>query len=126
VERALGIGGVFVRARDPEALRAWYERNLGIELQPYGGATFRAQEGDVTIWFLTEPNETSFGEPAQGVMVNFRVADLDAMLAQPRVAGAPVDEAVQESEHGRFGWATDPEGNRFELWQPPPGRYPEG
>ncbi len=59
-------------------------------------------------------------------MLNYRVADLDAMLEQLRVGGVEVDERVEESEHGRFGWATDPEGNRFELWQPPPGRYPEG
>jgi predicted enzyme related to lactoylglutathione lyase len=52
-------------------------------------------------------------------MVNYRVSDLDGMLAQLRAAGVPVDDKIDESEFGRFGWATDPEGNRFELWQPP-------
>jgi predicted enzyme related to lactoylglutathione lyase len=56
-----------------------------------------------------------------GFMINYRVADLDAMLAQLRAAGANVDDRIEESEYGRFGWATDPEGNRFELWQAPPG-----
>jgi len=126
MERVLGIGGVFVRANDPDRLRAWYAEHLGIDLKPYGGATFRATEGDVAIWFLTPREDPYFGRPEQPVMLNFRVADLDAMLAQLRSAGTEVDEGVHESEHGRFGWATDPEGNRFELWQPPPGRYPDG
>ena len=64
------------------------------------------------------------GAAEQRAMLNYRVSDLDAMLAQLRTAGVPVDERVAESEHGRFGWATDPEGNRLELWQPPAGNYP--
>jgi predicted enzyme related to lactoylglutathione lyase len=55
-------------------------------------------------------------------MVNFRVADLDAMLAQLRLAGVEVVDALEESDDGRFGWAIDPEGTRFEMWEPPPGR----
>ena len=52
-------------------------------------------------------------------MINYRVDDLDAMLEQLRGAGVTVDEKIEESEYGRFGWAMDPEGNRFELWEPP-------
>lgn len=59
-------------------------------------------------------------------MVNYRVRDLGAMLAQLREAGVEVDEHVEEHEFGRFGWAVDPEGNRFELWEPPMGSVPEG
>ncbi len=55
-------------------------------------------------------------------MVNYRVDDLDGMLERLRQAGVPVDERVEEHEFGRFGWAVDPEGNRFELWQPPSGQ----
>jgi predicted enzyme related to lactoylglutathione lyase len=55
-------------------------------------------------------------------MINYRVTDLDAMLAQLRRAGAKVDDRIDDGPDGRFGWAADPEGNRFELWQPPPGR----
>jgi len=55
-------------------------------------------------------------------MVNFRVADLDALLAQLRAAGVEVVDALEESEYGRFGWAVDPDGTRFELWEPPPGQ----
>ncbi|MGZ6729518.1 MAG: VOC family protein [Gaiellaceae bacterium] len=59
-------------------------------------------------------------------MLNYRVRDLDAMLAQLRAAGVEVKDEIEDSEHGRFGWAKDLEGRLLELWQPPAGRYPEG
>jgi predicted enzyme related to lactoylglutathione lyase len=124
-ERVTGIGGVFIRAERPQELAAWYARHLGIDVQPYGGATFRAAEGDVTIWAFFPDDTDYFGPSGQIQMLNFRVRDLDAMRGQLRAAGAYVDPNVHESDHGRFGWAEDPEGNRFELWQPPPGRYPD-
>jgi predicted enzyme related to lactoylglutathione lyase len=118
MERATGIGGVFFRARDPEKLAAWYAKHLGIELTPWGGHVYEAEEGDVTVWAIFPSDSDHFGRRDQQAMVNYRVRDLDAMLAQLREAGAVVDDDVQEDEIGRFGWATDPEGNRFELWQP--------
>ena len=116
MERATGIGGVFFRARDPDALRRWYAEHLGIDVQDYGGASF---EGGPTVWSIFAAETDYFGPSGQQSMVNYRVSDLDAMLAQLREAGASVEDKVEESEFGRFGWATDPEGNRFELWQPP-------
>ena len=123
-ERVSGIGGVFFRARDPERLREWYAEHLGIELRPFGGAVFFAADGDITVWHASTADDDYFGPPEQRVMLNYRVSDLDAMLGQLRAAGVPTDERVEESGHGRFGWATDPEGNRLELWQPPTGEYP--
>ena len=117
MERVEGVGGVFFRARDPERLLAWYREHLGVEPAPdFQGQTF---EDGPTVWALFPAGTDYFGPSGQSLMVNYRVRDLDAMLAQLRAAGVPVDEAVHESEFGRFGWATDPEGNRFELWQPP-------
>jgi len=117
VERVIGIGGVFFRARDPDALRHWYADHLGIELEDYGGAIFPA-DGE-TVWSIFPAETDYFGPSGQLSMLNYRVRDLNAVLAQLREAGAPVDEEIEEDENGRFGWATDPEGNRFELWQPP-------
>ena len=117
MERALGIGGVFLRADDPEALRAWYEANLGIPIEPWGGNAFVADAGDATVWSIF-PGDTEYWPAEKQTMVNYRVRDLDAMLAQLRAAGAEVDERIEEQEFGRFGWAVDPEGNRIELWQP--------
>jgi len=121
VERVLGIGGVFLRARDSRALRDWYSEHLGIELEDWGGHVFRAEAGDATVWAVFDPDTDYFGRKDQQAMVNYRVRDLDAMLAQLRGAGIEVDEHVEEQEFGRFGWAVDPEGNRFELWQPAGG-----
>ena len=120
-ERAVGIGGVFFRARDPEALRAWYAEHLGIDMEDYG-TTFTAREGDQTVWAPFAGDTDYFGPSGQQLMVNYRVADLDAMLAQLRTAGVAVDDALHESGNGRFGWATDPDGNRIELWEPAPGQ----
>lgn len=128
-----GIGGVFFRARDPKALAAWYREHLGIEV-PAGGnfATFAVRSDGCdasgapleTVWSVF-PNDTAyFGEAPAGWMVNYRVADLDAMMSQLRAAGIWVSDTVEESEYGRFGWAQDPEGTRFELWQPPPNGLP--
>jgi predicted enzyme related to lactoylglutathione lyase len=113
-----GIGGVFFRARDADALRRWYADALGFELDDYGGKLFEAAAGDQTVW-SPFAGDTDYWPRDQQAMINYRVDDLDAMLERVRAAGAEVDEKVEEHEYGRFGWAVDPEGNRFELWQPP-------
>ena len=116
MEHVLGIGGYFMRAADPDALGAWYRDCLGLDAdehglwQPAAGPTVFATFGSDTDYF---------GARSQQAMVNFRVADLDAMLAQLRAKGADVADETEDMEGvGRFGWVTDPEGNRVELWQP--------
>jgi predicted enzyme related to lactoylglutathione lyase len=117
VERVLGIGGIFLRSADPEALRAWYETQLGIPISSWGGNAFVADARDATVWSIF-PGETEYWPGGQQTMVNYRVRDLDAMLGQLREAGVEVDERIEEQEFGRFGWAVDLDGNRFELWEP--------
>jgi predicted enzyme related to lactoylglutathione lyase len=120
MERVTGIGGVFFRVRDAEKLRAWYRDHLGIDVDPaWGGCAFNWREPGSTVWSTFAADSQYFPGP---YMINYRVTDLDAMLAQLRRAGAKVDDRIDDGPDGRFGWATDPEGNRFELWQPPPGR----
>jgi predicted enzyme related to lactoylglutathione lyase len=120
VERVTGIGGLFFRAKDPAALAAWYHEHLGIDPVPEDehGSPW-SQEAGPTV-FAPFPGDTDyFGRDEQQWMLNFRVSDLDAMRAQLLAAGAAVDDEVQALDGiGRFGWATDPEGNRFELWEP--------
>jgi catechol 2,3-dioxygenase-like lactoylglutathione lyase family enzyme len=122
VERVTGIGGVFIRSAEPEALRAWYAEHLGLDVNAeWGGAVLTSVGGEALTWAVF-PGETEyFGEPSQQAMVNYRVRDLDAMLAQLRAAGVTVDDKVEELEFGRFGWATDADGNRIELWEPAAG-----
>ena len=102
-------------------LRDWYVEHLGIEVSEWGPKPFEWTPGGSTTWAVFDHDTDYFGRPDQAFMVNFRVADLDAMLAQLRSAGVEVIDALEESEYGRFGWAVDPEGTRFELWEPPPG-----
>ncbi len=125
MERVQGIGGVFVRVRDREATGAWYRDHLGIDVNTaWWGAVFKwSEQADAdrgsTTWSLFAPDTDYFGDRANQAMINFRVRDLDAMLAQLRAAGCAVDERVERTEYGDFGWVTDNEGRRVELWQPP-------
>ena len=116
MERVLGVGGYFMRAVDPVALGAWYRDCLGLDADETG---LWQQEAGATVFATFESETEYFGSRAQQTMLNFRVRDLDAMLAQLRAKGANVDAEAQDMEGvGRFGWVTDPEGNRIELWQP--------
>lgn len=122
MKRVTGIGGVFFKARDPKALGEWYKTHLGVDVQPWGGAAFDWKDDNdgtgTTAWSLFKADSSHF--PGQ-FMVNYRVADLHALLAELKASGANVDDKVDESEYGKFGWVTDPEGNKVELWQPPEG-----
>ncbi|MEY9907988.1 putative enzyme related to lactoylglutathione lyase [Catenulispora sp. MAP12-49] len=116
MERVLGIGGYFLRSADPAAQTAWYRDCLGLDLDENG--LWQPQAGP-TVFAAFEAETDYFGSRTQQVMLNFRVRDVAAMLQQLRDKGADVADEVQEMEGvGRFGWVTDPEGNRIELWEP--------
>ena len=120
MEKVLGIGGVFLKARDPKALANWYREHLGVPVGPgqTHGVLVSSAAGEMTAWSTFPADTAYFGPGPAALMVNYRVTDLDAMLAQLRAAGAKVEEKVEDHDYGRFGWASDPEGNRFELWEP--------
>ena len=124
-ERVVGIGGIFFKARDPDRLRAWYREHLGLEISEWGGVVFDpmpaspAGRQGTTVWSIFPADTTYFEPGTSSFMINYRVEDLDAVLAALRAEGCEVDERVDSSEFGRFGWVMDPEGNRLELWEPP-------
>jgi predicted enzyme related to lactoylglutathione lyase len=112
----LGIGGYFLRANDPDAVGAWYRDCLGVDAVEHGRWHADARP---MVFATFEADTDYFGARTQQTMLNFRVRDLDAMLTQLRGKGADVAEETQDMDGvGRFGWVTDPEGNRIELWQP--------
>lgn len=121
MKRVTGIGGIFFHARDPAALRAWYQRHLGIDVQPWGGAAFQAADdpGGTTIWSVSAAGGDGFKPSSAPFMINYRVADLAALLRALREEGCEVLERTDDSEYGKFGWVIDPEGNKVELWEPP-------
>jgi predicted enzyme related to lactoylglutathione lyase len=115
--RATGLGGVFLRARSPEALYAWYEQHLGL---PMGEGSFvlpaEHQRASIAVAFF--PVASNYFPVSQPAMLNFQVDNLDALLDRLAAAGVQVDPKRETYDYGRFGWFTDPEGNRVELWQP--------
>ena len=112
-----GFGGAFVRANDPKALYKWYERHLGL-MKSEGSFAFPAptQHAQVTFAFFGQGDE--YFPPAQKVMINLQVDDLDGVLDRLIDEGVTVDPKRDSYDFGKFGWVTDPEGNRVELWQP--------
>jgi predicted enzyme related to lactoylglutathione lyase len=128
MDRVTGIGGVFFKAKDPKALGAWYKQHLGIDVQSWGGAAFRWTDADgkpvggTTAWCVSSLDGASFAPSTAPFMVNYRVADLGALLKALREEGCQVLDKTDESEFGKFGWVMDPEGNKVELWEPPAGK----
>jgi len=117
--KVVGVGGVFLKARDPKALASWYAEHLGVPKLDGGTLAFDGPESVGMTVFAHFPLDSSyFGDGAQQAMVNFRVDDLDGLLGQLAAAGARIDPKVEDYGYGRFGWIWDPEGNRVELWEP--------
>ncbi len=123
MQRVTGIGGIFFKAKDPKALAAWYQRHLGFDIQNWGGAVFQTQHAEIdlamTNWCPFAADTDYFAPSQAPFMINYRVNDLAALLALLKTEGVTVDDKVESSEFGHFGWIFDPEGNKIELWQPP-------
>jgi predicted enzyme related to lactoylglutathione lyase len=126
--RVTGIGGIFFKSKDPKALGEWYRIHLGIQVEEWGGAGFRwvtplnPSGIGTTIWNPFTQDTQYFAPSTAPFMINYRVDDLHALLAQLQSQGCNVDSKVEESEYGKFAWIVDPDGNKLELWQPPEGQ----
>ncbi len=122
--RVTGLGGLFFKAEDPEALYAWYEKHLGLKRGSNQAVTFRWRQHDdkekegMTVWAIF-PKTTRYFDPSRAsFMMNVRVADLDVLLKVLKEEGIEIDPHREDYEYGRFAWIVDPEGNRIELWEP--------
>lgn len=126
MQRVTGIGGIFFKSPDPKRLGDWYREHLGLDVTDWGGVVFQWGGPDsapgMTLWSPFAADTGYMAPSTAPFMVNFRVADLDALLAALRAEGCEVLDKREDSEHGRFGWVIDPDGNKVELWEPPPGQ----
>ena len=119
MQRVNGIGGFFFRAKDPEGLSKWYQETLGIDPIPTGaGQEPWKQEAGTTAFAPFEQDSEYFGDASKNWMINFRVSDLAAIVAQLEAAGIAVKADLEATPYGRFARLHDPEGNPIELWEP--------
>ena len=122
--KVTGIGGIFFKSKaDKAALVDWYQKNLGMKLEGWGGAVLRwpddgREDGGLTVWTVAEKGTKWFSPSDSSFMVNYRVDDLDGLLAQLKSAGVEVLQGPDSAENGKFAWILDLEGNKVELWQP--------
>lgn len=121
MKRVTGIGGIFFKAKDPKALQAWYQKHLGLPATPDGYIVLQwGQKGDsgYTVWSAM-PESTQYYAPSPSpFMINYRVENLDALLAVLKEEGVEIVGEPEKYEYGKFGWILDPEGNKIELWEP--------
>jgi catechol 2,3-dioxygenase-like lactoylglutathione lyase family enzyme len=120
-----GIGGVFFKSKsDPAALAAWYQKHLGLPVEAsFGGAILRwpddrAEDKGLTVWHVAKPDTEWFSPSASSFMINYRVDNLDEMLAHLREAGVEIQKGPESHENGKFAWILDPDQNKVELWEP--------
>lgn len=122
--KVTGIGGVFLRAKsDPKQLSDWYAKNLGLELESFGGAILRwpndhAEDKGVTVWHLAAPESKWFSPSTSSFMINYRVDDMNGLLEQLRKNDVAIVSGPEYHENGVFAWVMDPDGNKVELWEP--------
>lgn len=118
--KVLGVGGVFFKAQDPQAVRDWYARVLGFEISKWGGAKFAHPKAGSTNWSVFAADSDYYAPSDAPFMINYIVDDLDGLLAHAKAEGVEPVGAPTSDDYGKFAWLLDPAGVKIELWQPPP------
>ncbi len=121
--KVTGIGGVFFKSRNKAETTAWYQKNLGLELESWGGAILhwtddKVVDGGLTVWHTADADSKWFSPSESSFMINYRVDDLDEMLATLKENGVEIVSGPQTDFNGKFAWIMDPDGNKVELWEP--------
>jgi predicted enzyme related to lactoylglutathione lyase len=126
MERVTGLGGIFFKSSDPKALLAWYRDHLGIASDEWGGFAFQWREKEqpeetgYTVWGSFQQDTEYFAPSEQPYMVNYRVADLESLVAALGQEGVELVGEIESHPNGKFAWILDPEGRKIELWEPVP------
>lgn len=122
--KVTGIGGVFIKSKGkgPE-LAAWYEKNLGLSLESWGGSILKwtddkVVDGGLTVWSTANTDSKWFSPSESSFMINYRVDNMDEMLEQLKQNGVEIIKGPDSEENGKFAWIMDPDGNKVELWEP--------
>jgi predicted enzyme related to lactoylglutathione lyase len=122
--KVTGIGGIFFKsAGKGSELAAWYQKNLGLDLESWGGAILRwsddkADDGGLTVWSTADTDSKWFSPSESSFMINYRVDNLDELLEQLKANGVEIVGGPDSAENGKFAWIMDPDGNKVELWEP--------
>lgn len=122
--KVTGIGGVFFKCKsDSTTLAAWYQKHLGIPMEDFGGAVLKwpddkAEDQGLTVWCVADKDSQWFSPSESSFMINYRVDNLDEMVAQLHAADVEVIAGPETHENGKFAWIMDPDGNKVELWEP--------
>jgi predicted enzyme related to lactoylglutathione lyase len=125
--KVTGIGGVFFKSTgDHKKLAEWYSRNLGMPLEPWGGAILKwpddkSDDRGLTVWHVADKSTEWFAPATAGFMINYRVDSMAEMLAQLQRNGVEIWKGPESHENGTFAWILDPDGNKVELWEPAAG-----
>lgn len=125
MKRVTGLGGVFFKSKDPEAIKEWYGKHLGLPVNEYG-AMFQwfevhnkeAKEPASTTWSPFKEDSKYFNPSEKPYMFNYRVENLSELMKLLKEEGVQVIGEIEEYPYGKFGWILDPEGNKIELWEP--------
>jgi len=118
-----GIGGVFFKTQNPKELAEWYQKHLGLNLEAWGGAVLRwpqdvAEDKGATVWHTAPADSKWFSPSESSFMINYRIDNMDAMLAQLKAGNVEIVKGPEYHENGAFAWVMDPAGNKLELWEP--------
>ena len=122
--RVTGIGGVFIKSKGKGSeLAAWYEKNLGLSLESWGGSILKwtddkVVDGGMTVWSSADSDSKWFSPSESSFMINYRVDNMDELLASLKENGVEIVKGPDTDFNGKFAWIMDPDGNKVELWEP--------
>ncbi|WP_167605355.1 VOC family protein [Maribellus sediminis] len=123
MKKVTGLGGIFFKTKDPELMKDWYARNLGLVTNEYG-SVFEFRESDkpenkaYSVWSPFKEDTEYFQPSEKEFMINYRVENIEKLVEELREAGVIICDEIETYEYGKFVHILDPENNKIELWEP--------